>query len=733
MIFTPLLLLLAWLTNVFVWAFVFGQRDREPVSRAFLLFAGASAGWVGLELLFYVPAMRGHEEVVLRATIPLWVPIGFLFMHSAYQLVGRRRDPIYWIALAATAAATAFNLGSETVLLGYRRYDWGVADVRDPFWHLLVCLVPVSSSLWGLWLVARRLKRARGVEIRRPLRLVVGGGVLTLGGVFVLNVALPDLFGIVDFPRLGSATMSVFVLVIFFAVSRYRFLTITVEQAAEELFEDLGDGIVLADVDGRVRRMNRAARGMLATAGAEEAELDAEDLLLELGDEVVGESRIVPVERRGERRELLVSGSRQQRGGIETGLIVVLRDVTEQQRAERVLRRTRNELEREVRRRTEELEQAQEMEAIGALAGGIAHDFNNLLAAILGFATSARDELPGESRVRADIEEVISAASRARDTVEQMLAFGRRERPSHQTLEVGRVVEDALKLLEVSLPPDVSVSTDLRDCGARVLGDASQIQQAVINFCTNAREAIRGRGEIRVETGTVELNRDSSERRDSFDPGRYVRIEVRDDGVGMPPEVLRRAFDPLFTTRRESSGLGLAIVRRIVRDHGGDIRAQSEPGKGSSFELLLPRLDMDEVDLGGFEGRERIMVVDDHAQVGRLCRRMLEPLGYSVTALSRPHDAHDSVRRDPAGFDLVITDQVMPEMTGLELYERLRSIRVDLPVILLAEKTVADGERAAGADLSEICDFVPKPLDRAALVAAVRRLLDAAGRGGRTR
>ncbi|MFO8071728.1 MAG: ATP-binding protein [Polyangia bacterium] len=725
MVFTPLLLLLAWLTNVFVWAFVFGQRDREPVSRAFLLFAGASAGWVGLELLLYVPAMRSHEEVVLRATIPLWVPIGFLFMHFAYQLVGRRRDSVYWIALASTAAAAAFDLCSGTVLFGHQRYDWGVADVHDSLWHLLVCLVPICSSLWGLWLVARGLRASRGIEVRRPLRLVIGGGVLTLGGVFVLNIALPDLFGIVDFPRLGSATMSVFVLVIFIAVSRYRFLTITVEQAAEELFEDLGDGIVLADVDGRVRRMNRAARRMLATAGAKDAELDAEDLLLELGDGIDGENRIVPVERRGERRELLVSGSRQQRGGIDTGLIVVLRDVTEQQRAERVLRRTRDELEGEVRCRTEELEQAQELEAIGVLAGGIAHDFNNLLAAILGFAVSARDDLPEESQVRADIEEVLAAASRARDTVEQMLAFGRRERPSHQTLEVGRVVEDAVKLLEVSLPPDVSVSTDLRDGGARVLGDASQIQQAVINLCTNAREAIRGRGEIRVETGIVELDRESSERRESFDPGRYVRIEVRDDGVGMQPEVLRRAFEPLFTTRRENSGLGLALVKRIVRDHGGDIRAQSEPGKGSSFELLLPRFDVDDADLGGFEGRERILVVDDHAQVGRLCRRMLEPLGYSVTPLSRPHDAHDAVRRDPAAFDLVITDQVMPEMTGLELCERLRSLRADLPVILLAEKTVAEGD-----ELSEIRDFVPKPLDRAALAAAVRRLLDAAGKGG---
>ncbi len=589
----PLIPLLAWIVTVFVWAFVFGQRQRDHLARAFLLFAGVATLWLMLDLLFYVPAFEGAEDHILRAVIPLWVSIGALYMNFAYRLVGRSRDAAFWILVVATTAGAAFDLGTNRVLLGHVRYPWGVADLRDPPLHALLAAVPAAAGAWGLWLVLRERRRTRGIMPRRNLGLVFYGGLLTLGLVLLLNVVLPDFLGLLDSPRFGSSALALFVLVVFRAVARHRFLSIGVEQVAGELFEDAGDGIALLDRRGRVLKMNRAGRELLCLAAAGEEDVSLAAMLPGWTSEAF-EQREIAVPSLGGERVLAASQIASSGGGADRGLILALHDITGEKRAEEALRSSSEELEREIERRTAELRRSQQVEALGMLVGGVAHDLNNLLAAVIGFSSAARDDLPPAHPVQEDLGELLSAAAHARDIMRQLLAFSRKEKPDHRVLSLPAVLEESLALIESSLSATIEIRRELRAGDALVDADASQLHQVIVNLANNACDAMRGTGGVLTVTiSTIEIDEMAAQAlRPDLPAGGYLRLAVRDTGCGMTPEVRERIFEPFFTTREHErrTGLGLAIVSRIVRDHGGAIRVESESGRGTEVAVFLPRI-----------------------------------------------------------------------------------------------------------------------------------------------
>jgi PAS domain S-box-containing protein len=731
--FYALIPLASFLLILFVWSFVLGQRRRDPVNSAFLLFAGVGGTWIGLELLFYIPAFVGFEDEILRAVVPLWMSIGFLFMNFAYRLVERRPDAIYFVFLAATFIGVVIDLATDWVILGHHRYDWGVADVRDPLTHSAICTAPVASSLFGLWLVFDRWRKASEIQVKRPLSMVVFGGLVTLSGISVLDIILPNVFGILDFPRFGSSALALFTVVVYAAVTRYNFLSISVEHVAEELFEDVRDGIVLVDHQGKVRRMNRAAIEMLGTQTTGFAGRPVEDLLPGCTAEQDFRNRELAFDDQGSPQVLSVSQSSNTKKGVEIGKILILRDITEQKKAEELLRRSHNELEEEVRRRTEELRQAQKMEAIGTLAGGIAHDFNNLLAAILGFATAARDDLSSEHPLRSDLEEVVVAARRARDIVQQLLTFSRRDDAERSVVAVDQVLSEALKLLRVSLPPTIKIERDVEDAACTVRADQAQLHQVLMNLCTNAYQAMGDSGGVLgVSLKLIDLDEQAAASHPPLAAGRHVRVTISDTGHGMTSETAERIFDPFFTTKSDGTGtgLGLATVQRILQAHGGTIDVQSEVGQGSAFSIYLPWIAgdtslEDSMNIPVEGGNERLMFIDDREQVARAGKRMLEALGYRVDTFTSPTEALEVFNGDPWAYDLVITDQVMPEMTGLELAGEMLRVRPRVPIVLIsgnADERTREQMRALG-----IGTFLPKPLAKGSTDRVIRALLAGAG------
>ncbi|NVM57215.1 MAG: response regulator [Desulfobacterales bacterium] len=378
--------------------------------------------------------------------------------------------------------------------------------------------------------------------------------------------------------------------------------------------------------------------------------------------------------------------------------------------------------------------QSQKMEAIGTLAGGIAHDFNNILAAVLGYVELAKDDVPEGSPAQASLEEVFRAANRAKGLVKQILAFSRQREQERKPLQVSPIVKEALKLLRASLPTTIEIRQYIKTESGTVLADPTDLHQMLMNLCTNAAYAMRNKvGMLEVSLVDVDLPLEvvGQAHPSHLPPGAYLRLSVKDTGHGMERSVIERIFDPFFTTkeRGEGTGIGLAAVHGIVESHGGGITVDSEPGKGATFKVFLPRLETGvtpetEILAPIYVGNERILFVDDEQTLVNMGRPMLERLGYKVVASSSSIEALEIFRADPDRFDLVITDETMPHMTGARLAKELIRIRPDIPIILctgFSEVMTADKAMAIG-----IQEFVMKPIVRREMAETIRRVLDQA-------
>jgi PAS domain S-box-containing protein len=414
-------------------------------------------------------------------------------------------------------------------------------------------------------------------------------------------------------------------------------------------------------------------------------------------------------------------------GGI-VGYRGVTRDITARLYAEEQLRQAQQDMQRR---------QAQKMEAIGVLAGGIAHDFNNILSAILGYTDLALHEVAPNGPGAQYLQEVLTAGRRAQSLVLQILTFSRASEPERIPVQLRLIIKEALKLLRASLPTTIDIRQDIDHDDGTVLADPTQMHQVLMNLCANAEYAMRDTGGIlEVRLDTVELDTAAVAHYAELAPGSYVRLTIRDTGHGMPPEVVTRVFEPFFTTKGvgQGTGMGLAVVHGIVTSHGGAITLQSTPGQGTTCEVYLPRLDMVVDDaIGGDEslplGKGVILFIDDEAAIARVGQQMLERLGYQAVVRSSSLAALETFRQTPYHFDLVITDQTMPHMTGEALAGELRRIRPDIPIILctgFSHTMNAEKAQAQGIDA-----FLMKPLVARDLGLAIQQVLEqrAAGPG----
>jgi len=377
-----------------------------------------------------------------------------------------------------------------------------------------------------------------------------------------------------------------------------------------------------------------------------------------------------------------------------------------------------------------QLQQSQKMESLGTLAGGIAHDFNNILFSVFGYLEMAMEDVPEDSPVRDNLEEVLNGAQRARDLVQQILTFSRQSDHELKPLKTQIVVREALKLLRSSIPSTIEINQNIdRGCGL-VMADPTNIHQIVMNLCTNAFHAMEeSGGKLSITLKEVKLTIEDL-KDPAMAPGPHICLMVADNGQGMKQNIIDRIFDPYFTTKGtgKGTGLGLAVIHGIVKDYGGHISVYSEPGKGSEFKIYLPVIQSSkaegkiETDLPLQRGNERVLLVDDQDLVVQMERTILERLGYQVTVQTNSIDALELFRAKSDDFDLVITDMTMPDMTGDKLACELIRIRSDIPVILCTGFSETMSEEKA-ADLG-IKGFLLKPILTKNLSQKIREVLD---------
>jgi PAS domain S-box-containing protein len=389
----------------------------------------------------------------------------------------------------------------------------------------------------------------------------------------------------------------------------------------------------------------------------------------------------------------------------------------------------RRQAEAERERLREQLFQAQKMEAIGTLAGGIAHDFNNLLGTILGYSEMALEDVPRDSAVHWNLQEILSAGKRARDLVRQILTFSRRTEHERQPIQLHLIISEALRFLRPSLPATIEIHQHYDTTASTILADPTQMHQVLMNLCTNAAYAMCETGgvlEVRLEA--VEVTADFATAHPPLSPGPYARLTVQDTGHGMESDILEHIFEPFFTTKPvgEGTGLGLPVVHGIVANHGGAVTVTSVPRQGTTFHIYLPRFDNTSgeniPEIETIRGNERILFVDDEAALARWGEQTLERLGYDVVACTSSVEALNRFRAAPQGFDLLITDRTMPGMTGEVLAREVKRIRPDLPIILCTSfSTTMTREEA---ETMGIQAYLVKPIMRQDLALAIRQVLD---------
>ncbi len=487
-------------------------------------------------------------------------------------------------------------------------------------------------------------------------------------------------------------------------------------------------GIFRCDVDGKFLAVNPALVAMLGYES--EADLLAANLVRDVNRDPDKGAHLLQQYRQSGRLDGVETQWRRKDGtpvpvrlsgrtvldehGALQGFEVIAEDVSERWRLE------------------EQLRQAQKMEAIGRLAGGVAHDFNNLLTIITGYSQLLLERLGSDDPLRGHVNEVLSAGNRAASLTRQLLAFSRRQVLQPQVLDLNTVVANTDKMLRRLIGEDIELVTHLGPDLGRVKTDPGQIEQVIMNLAVNARDAMPQGGRLTLETANVELNEGDTRTRVSVLPGRYVMLAVSDSGIGMDAETQAHIFEPFFTTKEagKGTGLGLATVYGIVKQSGGHIWLYSEPNQGTTFKIYLPRLEeaaqpgeaiSPGAPLSG--GSETILLVEDEEGVRDLARRILELKGYKVITASNPTEAAQVCERHEGPIHLLLTDVIMPTMSGRQLAEHVAFLRPGMKVLYMSGYT--DNAIIPHGILKEGTQFLQKPFTRDSLTSKVREVLDA--------
>lgn len=402
-------------------------------------------------------------------------------------------------------------------------------------------------------------------------------------------------------------------------------------------------------------------------------------------------------------------------------LYVVWRDISEQKQAEK-----------EKAQLETHLQQAQKMEAIGTLAGGIAHDFNNILTIIMGYAELSLYSVSNDPVLESNLEEMLKASERAKSLVQQILTFSRRHEQERKPIQIGNIIKEATKLLRASIPTTIDVRCHVAPDIGLVLADYTQIHQILMNLCTNAGHAMEESGGIlEITLDPVNIAAGDAFSGPLSGAGRYVCLTVKDTGHGIPPDTVERIFEPYFTTKEQGkgTGLGLAVVHGIVKSHKGSIIVDSKPGKGTTFKIFFPELSRSGLEEAAKDSRTplprgagRVLFIDDEEIIVNMARKMLEQSGYKVTTVNDSRKALELFESDPGRFDIVITDQTMPGITGDALAAGMLKIRPDIPIILCTGYSSRIDEHKAKQ--IGIRDFLMKPLSLTQLAGKIREALD---------
>jgi len=506
------------------------------------------------------------------------------------------------------------------------------------------------------------------------------------------------------------------------------------EERYRDYFENAKDAIYVHDLNGHYIMVNKAGEELIGYTRDEILQMRISDvvpsayldqihakLTKKLADNSLTIYEVEAIRKDGSRVPIEVSSRLIYENGVPVAVQGSARDITERKRAEEALRASQL-----------QLQQSQKLEAIGQLAGGVAHDFNNMLTAIIGYTDLSLRRVGLENSIRRNLEETKKAAERAASLVRQLLAFSRKQILEPKILDLNDVVKDMHKMLTRLIGENIQLAIRLETNLGSIKADPSQVEQIIVNLVVNARDAMPRGGKVTIETANVTLSDEAALKHVAVKPGEHVMLAVSDTGSGMDQETQARIFEPFFTTKDvgKGTGLGLSTVYGIVKQSGGNIWVYSEPGMGTVFKVYLPRIDdatasaIDKLaqDINVPRGSETILLVEDEDVVRGLTRNILMQAGYNVLDAKSGEEAIRLCRAHAGPIDLLLTDVVMPEISGKEVADRLLKLRPTLRTLFMSGYT--DEAIVQHGVLDANVKFIQKPFTWVALTRKVREVLN---------
>lgn len=709
-----------FLTFFFLFSAIVVEKKQSPLKRSFLRFIVLYILILFGEVLLRLPFTQEYHNLIARVGNICFVYTGLGYLDFTYQIYSRPRDRFTLLFAFLGAISLYLSLQPDSLILKYVGNQVLVMPSKAVALSMLFSLV--GPVIFAIFVLLRNRKKRGTTEEQNGLNsMLLKGTVLSVflgfGAMGVIPLLLPQLIDVFEFTSLSALLIAIF---LYIAVKRYHFNYVDVgeiEKVSRALFETVSEGVVIFNRDGEIRQLNREAEKLLGPV------TNCADVELYIEKYAFNESTTAfktSLERAEKNIPVLISQSEIRDGDTLLGRILIIHDIY-------------NEVQLEKERLTmqERIRQSEKLESLGQLAGGVAHDFNNQLTGIIGCAEFLKTEVNGRPEAQSMLDQILKSAQSSADLTSKLLAFARKGKYTTNDVNLHESIQEVENILKRTIDKRIEIELELTAKESIVIGDRTQLQNALLNLALNACDAMEEKGgtlsffsEVLTAEEFCILNNNV--------PGignNYISISVSDTGTGMTEETRKRIFEPFFTTKGQGkgTGMGLAAVYGTVVNHNGTIVVNSILGQGTSFNLLLPLAE--EVHKAtlppsfddAIVSEGAILLVDDEPLILKIGRRILEKKGFQVTTCDSGIDALDLVKERPAAFDLIILDLIMPDLRGDEIHKHIRTLSPSIP-ILIASGYSEDGV-AHDLLLDEETSFLQKPFMRDTLLQAVHSVL----------
>ena len=586
-----LLPLLSAIANVFLWTFVFARQSRTPLRQVYLVFIALCGLWGFADFIIWNHSNPAVQFYILRISSATWVPLTPLYMYFAYLLTGRALDWIVHVIGGLTLVLIFAAVFTDGIVAGVEQRYWGVAATPGILYYPAIVCCTILPGLRSIYVIGKHATQSSGIE-RTQLMFFLSGVGITWVLVLLVNLVLGQLLNIDDIPMLGSTLIIIQAVVVFIASTRYRFLSVGVEEVAMEIFSKSSDGVLLLNPNGRIIEINTAALNMLNMSNDNALGRRATDVLpapYTFEDNCENQNLEFPDSIDKKKQIGLLSQCDFYLGKVQAGKLVTIRNITELKDAESA-RAAQVELVKKVRQNQE-----MKMLALGELASEIIHNVNNLMGGITGYTSLLRKKLKDNPATLPLLDGIRRAVENAVNMGDELLRFTQPGELPAKTVDLHTAVVHSISLAKASFQNYITFKTDLRATHSIVNGAETDLENVLLNLFINAKDAMDTGGTIFItSTNTTDADAGESLKADDAAPeGQTLKLTVKDTGKGIDSQIVDRIFEPFFTTRKKSGGTGLGLSNTfgIIKQMGGKISVESAPGSGATFTIMFPVAD----------------------------------------------------------------------------------------------------------------------------------------------